>query len=73
MDLSERHTPHSCDKCSSHQFLANKICCQMYGFIPELARLLGDDAKEIHLCNPVLEKELWKLLAGLTVFHTWYV
>jgi len=36
----------------------NKICCQMYGFIPEFACLLGDDAKEIHLCNPVLERAL---------------
>jgi hypothetical protein len=45
----------------------------MYGFVPEFARLLGDDAKETHLCNPVLEKGLWKLLAAFTVFHTWHV
>jgi len=53
--------------------MTNKICFQMYGFIPEFARLLGDDVKETHLCNPVLETELWKLLAALNVLHTWYV
>lgn len=75
MVLSERHTPHSCDKCSQSPVpcMTNKICRQMYVFIPEFARFLGDDAKETHLCNPVLKKELWKLLAALTVFHTWYV
>jgi hypothetical protein len=30
----------------------------MCGFVPEFARLLGDDVKETHICNPVLEKAL---------------